>query len=106
MAVSTISKLEIPTVPTFTVSEVSVDNISISGGDSYEGSVSAAKSGYTPLGIVGVVISNATSSGTGYGFSNLIRFYLSGNNVTFRVLNPRENAIKIKIAAKVLYLSN
>lgn len=105
MATSTIPKIEIPTVPTFTVSEVSVDNISIEGGGSYEGSVSAAKSGYQPLGVVGVIISNATSSGTGYGFSNLVRFYLSNGNVTFRVLNPRENAIKIKIAAKVLYRS-
>lgn len=91
------------------VSTVTADNISIAAAGSAgnyqytDGSVSCARSGYTPLGIVGFQINNATSSGTGSPAPFLAISDISGTTLSYRLTNYRTAAIKVKVIFSVLY---
>lgn len=89
------------------VEEVSiVDNLTVASGSYSDGTASVAKTGYTPIGIVGFRCVNASSSGAG-GAQGVIQYaYLSGtNNATanYRVRNVASGSMKVRIYFNVLY---
>lgn len=94
------------------VSTVTADNISVSAastGGNYgytDGTVSVAKSGYTPLGIMGWQIANASSSGTGSPAPFLAISVITGTTLTYRLTNYRTANIKVKITYYILYKKN
>lgn len=92
--------------PQLTVEAKSVDNISVSATSSADGSFSVAKSGYTPIGIVGWRIQNATSSGAYYTRIFAWRLELSGATLYYGLGNYYSSAAKIKLTANVLYRKN
>lgn len=83
-----------------------VDNLTVASGSYSDGTTSVAKTGYTPIGIVGFRCVNASSSGTG-GAQGVIQYaYLSGtNNATanYRVRNVASGSMKVRIYFNVLY---
>ena len=80
------------------------DNFSIPNGSSAaSGTVSVAKTGYTPIGIVGMSIANASSSGKSWSTVYCCRWYLSGTTVYFSFGNYNSITAKIKIIFQVLY---
>lgn len=90
-----------------TVEEVELgDNISVSGDALGSASGSVAKGGLTPLGIVGINMDNATSSGSGASYVGIYDFYVDGTNATVSFRNRRSSAIKVKVAVYVLYQRN
>lgn len=108
MAISTIQKIVVPAQKTFTIGNVSYDNVTIDSGAGAElNTASVVKSGYTPLGIVGVKVENASKDGSGYGHSAINRFYIESNKFIVRLKNTvSTGAIKVKVTAFVLYISN
>ncbi len=87
---------------------VSVDNIALTArgtsGDYASGTISAARSGYTPICVVGWGITNASTSGAYSSYCALYGLWLnSSGNVEYRVKNHCTSAAKIKITAVVLY---
>ena len=77
--------LNTPTIPTFLMEEVSIaDNISIpsTGTVWADGTKSVSKTGYTPIGVVGFRVVNASSSGSGGGHGVVSHAYLSGTGNT------------------------
>lgn len=71
------------------------------------GSKSVAKTGYTPLGIVGMHIANATTGGTYNTWCVLHSYYLSGDTAYYIVRNTHASTdAKIKITASILYVAN
>lgn len=83
-----------------------VDNLTVASGSYSDGTKSVAKTGYTPIGIVGFRCVNASSSGAG-GAQGVIQYaYLSGtNNATanYRVRNVASGSMKVRIYFNVLY---
>lgn len=86
--------------------KIAADNQSVAAGDFKDGSVSVAKTGYTPLGIVGYNFSNATSGGTGRTLVSLVKNYISGTTYTFCIKNLSNSAIKVKLGIYILYRKN
>lgn len=86
-----------------------VDNLTVASGSYSDGTKSVAKTGYTPIGIVGFRCVNASSSGAG-GAQGVIQYaYLSGtNNATanYRVRNVASGSMKVRIYFNVLYALN
>ena len=90
-----------------TIDTVTVDNISISAnGSATDQSVSATKSSYTPIGVVGYVIANATSSGTGGGNCVLTQARIVNSNAVFSIKNVSSSAVKVRVIANILYISS
>ena len=87
-------------------SKVAIDNWSVAASSSEDTTVSVAKTGYTPLGIVGWNFANATSSGTGRSLVYLTKLYLSGTTATISVRNSTTTAAKVKLTIFVLYRKN
>lgn len=82
------------------------DNISVgAGGVSGSQTVSAAKSGYTPVGVIGYQISNATSGGTNVAPCFPYTFEIADNNIKFNIRNTSSSASKLKITFDVLYIA-
>ena len=79
------------------------DNFSIANGSTASGTVSVAKTGYTPIGIVGMDVSNASSSGASWSTTYCYIWYLSGTTVNFSFRNYNSITAKIKIVFSVLY---
>ena len=81
------------------------DNISIAKATTGSSSFTiSTQSGYTPVGIVGVDLSNASSSGTGVNHCSLLQYQLSGSTVDWQIRNTSTTAaIKISIQVFVLY---
>lgn len=87
-------------------STVSKDNQTIAGSGTKYGTITidASKSGYTPIGVLGYDISNASSSGANSSYISVYEARISGSNVSISVRNNHSSAAaKIKVAATVLY---
>lgn len=68
------------------------------------GSVSIAKSGYTPIGIVGMHVENA-SGGSYNTYCSIHSFYLDGTTAYYIVRNNHASSTAtIKITASVMYV--
>ena len=90
-----------------TIDTVTIDNISIpANGSATDESVSAAKSNYTPIGVVGYVIANATSSGTGGGNCALTQARIVNSNAVFSIKNVSSSAAKVRVIANILYIAS
>lgn len=90
----------------FTTGTAISDNISISANNVSGGkTVSVAKTGYTPIGIVGYEIGNASTSGTNASpcFPYIMR--INGSNISFNIRNTSSSASKIKITFYVYYIA-
>lgn len=84
---------------------VLIDNFTVSGSSYGDSNKDVSKSGYIPLGIVGMHLQNATSGGTLNTYCLLHSFYLSGNSAYFIVRNTSTSAAKIKATATILYVA-
>ena len=85
---------------------VLADNKSITGNNYGNGNKSVSKTGYTPIGIVGMHLENATSGGTLNTYCMLHSFYLSGTTAYWIVRNTNSGAAKIKVTATILYIKS
>ena len=80
------------------------DNLSISKNSTDDGTFAVkAQGGYTPVGIVGFDLSNATSSGTGASYAVPLQIQLSGSSIGYQIRNSHSATIKISIEVFVLY---
>lgn len=86
--------------------KVAYDNLTVAASSFEDSSVSVAKTGYTPIAIVGYNVSNGSSSGNGRTSVVLTKLYLSGANVVICTKNVSANAIKVKLGVYVLYVKN
>lgn len=94
-------------VKLITIDTVTIDNISIpANGSATDESVSAAKSNYTPIGVVGYVIANATSSGTGGGNCALTQARIVNSDAVFSIKNVSSSAAKVRVIANILYIAS
>ena len=93
--------------PLLTTRTVSVDNVSIvaSASSAYSQQQLAVTSitGYTPIGVIGWAVGNASSSGVGASYISVYQAYLAGDHVNFYVRNHSSSAVKVKLTATVLY---
>ena len=84
-----------------------VDNLSVTTSTpTADGTTSVAKTGYTPIGVVGFRCLNASSSGTNGAYGVISRAYLNGtNNATanYRVRNCGDATMKVRIYFTILY---
>lgn len=83
-----------------------LDNVSVAANTSVDSSISVTKSGYTPVGIMGVLIRNATSSGAQWGNVSVVQSYIAGGSAGIRLFNKGTNAAKVKITATIFYIAN
>lgn len=80
------------------------DNKSIASGGFTDDTVSIAKTGYVPVGVVGHSYASATTSGTGRSYAVASKMYISGNNLVSCTRNVSATAnIKIRLTAYILY---
>ena len=80
------------------------DNLSIGKNSTANGTFAVkAKSGYTPVGVVGFDLSNATSSGSGASYAVPLQIQLSGSSIGYQIRNSHSAAIKISLEVFVLY---
>ena len=89
------------------VDSVSYDNLSISANNSAQtGNVATTKSGWTALGIIGVSLANASSSGTLYSWCTVYQYAMnSSKQVYAQVRNHYTGgAAKIKVQWFILYI--
>ena len=90
----------------FTIGTAQVDNISISANNvSGAKTANATKTGYTPVGVVGYEIGNASTSGTNAAPCFPYIMKIDGNNVSFNIRNSSSSASKIKIVFHILYIA-
>lgn len=86
-----------------TVDSKSITISSVAVGNTDSGSVSAAKSGYTPIGIVGYT----TGTDTGNSLFNVSRLYLDGSNIKYLVRNLHDSSsYGCTLTVRVLYVKN
>jgi len=74
--------------------------LTIAAGNVVEGTVSVAKTGYTPIGVIGT-----WSTGTGSSFAMPYRSYLDGTNYTYGVRNLGTSQITPTLNFRILYIS-
>lgn len=79
------------------------DNITVSSTSTTDQSVSIAKSGYTPLGVIGFSVVNASSSGTASNNAATAFCYLDGSTCKMRVRNVGTATMKVKLGVQILY---
>lgn len=90
----------------FAVGTAQADNISISANNvSGAKTANATKTGYTPVGVVGYEIGNASTSGTNAAPCFPYIMKIDGNNVSFNIRNSSSSASKIKIVFHILYIA-
>ena len=77
-----------------------ITGITVGVNTAQSGSVSVAKSGYTPLGVIGVTTSN------GYGIPSAC--YITGTTLNYRITNSHQTAAvnNATLTANVLYIKN
>ena len=91
----------------FSVQSVSVDDMEINASTFTSFNITTARTGYTPVGIVGFSIENATNGGSGNTQCMSNRIYLnSSGNVVWWIRNISASAVKIKATAYILYSKN
>ena len=84
------------------------DDLSVAPSSFVSNTYSVAKQGYTPIGVVGYIVGNATHDGTSCTWITMNQMYVTTNNnvyVQFRNLHTSITA-KIKIVADVWYVKN
>ena len=85
-----------------------VDNLTVEPSAFISNTYSVAKQGYTPLGVLGYIIGNATNSGGACTWITMNQMYVTTNSAIYaqyRNLNTT-TAAKIKIVAYVWYVKN
>lgn len=84
------------------------DNVTVNGsGTKYtDGNASVAKTGYTPLGVVGFRVINASSSGTNGANVVISHAYISGTTAYFRVKNTETSSAKVRVYFTILYVKS
>lgn len=81
-----------------------IDGLTVAHANYATTSKSVAKTGFTPIGIVGMHLENATSGGTYNTYCFTHSFYLSGSTAHFTIRNVHASTdAKIKINAVILY---
>lgn len=91
----------------FAVEEKSLDNVSVAASTSVDSTVTITKSGYTPIGVVGTLVRNASSSGAQWGNVSVVQAQV--NNSTqcgVRLFNKGTAAAKVKVTVTILYKAN
>ena len=89
------------------VGSVSYDNLSISANNSAQtGNVATTKSGWTALGIIGVSLANASSSGTLYSWCSVYQYAMNSNKQVYAQVRNHYTggAAKIKVQWFILYI--
>ena len=85
----------------------SADNITVNAGGTAQVTITVTRSGYVPIGIVGVIIDSASSGGTRATFCHTYSTYLVNNTTAYVHLRNRLAAgtgnAKVKVTAYVLY---
>ena len=90
----------------FVTDSVVKDNVSIAtGATSGTVNVDASKTGYTPIGVVGLRITNGSTNGAHGDACVPFAWYISGSNVAFAVKNTHASTAVIKVTATVLYIA-
>ena len=79
------------------------DNQTVNSSSYANGSLSVAKTGYTPIGVVGYHLQNASSSGANNTLCAMHSCYLSGSSCYWVVRNTGGSNAKIKVTATILY---
>ena len=82
------------------------NNITISGQTYGNGNASVAKTGYTPVGIVGMHLQNASTGGQNNTTCAMHSWYLSGSTAYWIVRGTTTATAKIKVTATVLYVKS
>lgn len=81
------------------VESVTSSSVNISGGGaSGDQTIALAKSGYTPIGIVGMACSR--------GYGHIYKSYISGSTLTFGIFNNHTSALDMTLTAYVLWLKD
>ena len=89
----------------FVIDYVELDNQTVNAQGDVNGTFSAAKTGYTAVGIVGAMLANASSGGTQNSRCSFNRFFIDDSqNVSYRVINYYTSAAKVKMGFYVLYV--
>ena len=82
------------------------DNISVSNGQVSDGNTSIAKTGYTPLGVVGYRVVNASSGGANGNYGVISHAYITGDTAYYRVRNTGSATMKVRIYFNILYVKS
>lgn len=82
------------------------DNVSVNSGETSNGNVSVAKTGYTALGVVGFRAVNASSSGTNGPYAAVTHAYVDSNRAYYRIRNTGSAAMKVRIYFNILYVKS
>ena len=100
--------LERPDLYLFLVEEIVEEDITIASSGYVVQEIDVAKSGYTPIGVVGFAVMTGTTSGTGVSYVSCRSARLVENSkaqVSCRNHNSG-SAAKVNIAVNVLYSKN
>lgn len=92
--------------PLFKIANCTKDNISISKTSTASGTITpTAYTGYTPIGVIGYDLNNASSSGQNLTTCVPLAIYFSSGTVSYQIRNNSSaNTAKIKVIARVLYV--
>jgi hypothetical protein len=88
-----------------TTQTFNADNISVTANGYKEGTISIAKTGYTPIGVLDMYIDNASSSGSGSSFVTFYRSYISGTTYYYGIRSVTSSATKVRVYATILYVA-
>ena len=111
MATGTI-KVQQSGVDIVTTTQMIVDNLSISGSSASPADqlyqVTPPSAGYSLIGIVGIIIENATTSGQGQSAAVVNEYYFTTSQaniplVCVRIRNVTSSAIKIQVNMQLLW---
>ena len=93
-------------MPLFKTGSAYKDNLTIAKSDTATGNITpAAYDGYTPIAVVGFDIDNATSSGTGGSYAQILAIRMSGSIGYYQVHNRNSSSsIKLKVNMYFLYV--
>lgn len=86
------------------VDKFSVDNQTIAANTYGDVDISVAKSGYTPIGIIGFDFNNASTNGANSSRCTPYSMYLNGNKAHFDIRNDATNKAIIKATVTVLFI--
>lgn len=85
---------------------VDQDNISVNGSSVNSSiSISATKTGYTPIGVLGYSVINASSNGANYSNCVVTRVRVSGSTVNMTIKNSGASTARVHVYVDVLYIS-
>lgn len=82
------------------------DNISVTSNSYKDGTVSVAKTGYKPLGVVGFTITNGSTGGTNGALNIASHLTITGNTLNYRIKSVSSGASVVKLTADILYVKS